>query len=302
MRKRSAITLGITVLVILIVAISTDLSRGNLSPPWLYGHASARTSLFPGKTDGIDFFEVKILQRIPHNPEHFVQGLQVDGDILWEGTGRYGESKLIKHRFNRTRGILEPVYEKALSSDDFGEGLAVLDNVLYQLTWKAGRVYRYDLSGKKPSPLEPLRNDREGWGLTTDGHSLIASDGSAFLAFRSAKDFSVQKTIEVQFQGKAIDRLNELEWIDGKIWANVWRTPFIMVVDPETGEVTSVIDCGNLVEDARASNSDIDVLNGIAWDASNRELYLTGKLWPWVYRVVLDRKTLPEGKAEFTKL
>ena len=302
MRKRSGIRLGITFLVTLIAAISVDLSRGDLSHPWLYGHAAARTSLFAATTDGVDFFEVKILQRIPHNPKYFVQGLQLDGDILWEGTGRYGESKLIKHRFNRTRGILEPVYEKALSSDDFGEGLAVLDNVLYQLTWKAGRVYRYDLSGKKPSPLEPLRNDREGWGLTTDGHSLIASDGSAFLAFRSAKDFSVQKTIEVQFQGKAIDRLNELEWIDGKIWANVWKTPFIMVVDPETGEVTSVIDCGNLVEDARASNPDIDVLNGIAWDASNRELYLTGKLWPWVYRVVLDRKTPPEGKIEFTKL
>ena len=258
--------------------------------------------MLAGTTGSIDFFEAKILQRIPHNPKHFVQGLQLDGDILWEGTGLYGASKLAKHRLNRTDGTLELLYEKALSSDDFGEGITVLNDTLYQLTWKAGRVYRYDLSGKKPSPLEPLRNDREGWGLTTDGHSLIASDGSAFLAFRSAKDFSVQKTIEVRFQGKAIDRLNELEWIDGKIWANVWKTPFIVVVDAETGDVTSVIDCGSLVEDARASNPDIDALNGIAWDTSNRELYLTGKLWPWVYRVVLDRKTPPEGKFGFTSL
>ena len=302
MKKRSGIRLGITILVTLIAAISVDLSRGDLSHPWLYGHATARTSLFAATTDGVDFFEVKILQRIPHNPKHFVQGLQLDGDILWEGTGLYGESKLAKHRLNRTDGTLELLYERALFSDDFGEGIAVLNDTLYQLTWKAGRVYRYDLSGKKPSPLEPLRNDREGWGLTTDGHSLIASDGSAFLAFRSAKDFSVQKTIEVRFQGKAIDRLNELEWIDGKIWANVWKTPFIVVVDAETGEVTSVIDCRSLVEDARASNPGIDVLNGIAWDISNRELYLTGKLWPWVYRVVLDKKTKPESKAGLTSL
>jgi len=302
MRQRSRIRLGITILLMLIGAISVDFSRGDLSHSRLYGHATAQAFLLAETTGSIDFFEAKILQRIPHNPKHFVQGLQLDGDILWEGTGLYGESKLAKHRLNRTDGTLELLYERALSSDDFGEGIAVLNDTLYQLTWKAGRVYRYDLSGKKPSPLEPLRNDREGWGLTTDGHSLIASDGSAFLAFRTAKDFSVQKTIEVRFQGKAIDRLNELEWIDGKIWANVWKTPFIVVVDAETGDVTSVIDCGSLVEDARASNPDIDVLNGIAWDTSNRELYLTGKLWPWVYRVVLDIKTPPEGKLGFTSL
>ena len=302
MRQRSRIRLGITILLMLIGAISVDFSRGDLSHSRLYGHATAQAFLLAETTGSIDFFEAKILQRIPHNPKHFVQGLQLDGDILWEGTGLYGESKLAKHRLNRTDGTLELLYERALSSDDFGEGIAVLNDTLYQLTWKAGRVYRYDLSGKKPSPLEPWRNDREGWGLTTDGHSLIASDGSAFLAFRSAKDFSVQKTIEVRFQGKAIDRLNELEWIDGKIWANVWKTPFIVVVDAETGDVTSVIDCGSLVEDARASNPNIDVLNGIAWDTSNRELYLTGKLWPWVYRVVLDIKTPPEGKLGFTSL
>ena len=302
MRQRSRIRLGITILLMLIGTISVDLSRADLDHRWLYGHATAQAFLLTGTTGSIDFFEVKILQRIPHNPKHFVQGLQLDGDILWEGTGLYGESKLAKHRLNRTDGTLELLYERALSSDDFGEGIAVLNDTLYQLTWKAGRVYRYDLSGKKPSPLEPLRNDREGWGLTTDGHSLIASDGSALLAFRSAKDFSVEKTIEVQFQGKAIDRLNELEWIDGKIWANVWKTPFIVVVDAETGDVISVIDCGSLVEDARVSNPDIDVLNGIAWDTSNRELYLTGKLWPWVYRVVLDIKTPPEGKFGFTSL
>ena len=294
MRARSRRRLGIAVLLIAILGIGAYLFRGHISYLWLQSVTVPRmNSLFVTQTDGVDVFEARIVQKIPHNPKHFVQGLQFDGDILWEGTGLYGESKLIKQRFNRTAGTLELLYEKALSSDDFGEGLAVLDDMLFQLTWKAGRVYRYDLSGKEPLLLKPLRNDREGWGLTTNGHHLIASDGSAFLTFRSIKGFSVEQTIEVRFQGKAIDRLNELEWIDGKIWANIWMTPFIVVVDPATGDVTSVIDCRNLVEDARASSPDIDVLNGIAWDATNRELYLTGKLWPWIYKVALDKKTSP---------
>jgi len=294
MRARSRRRLGIAVLLISILGIGAYLFRGHISYLWLQSVTVPRmNSLFVTQADGVDVFEARIVQKIAHNPTHFVQGLQFDGDILWEGTGLYGESKLIKQRFNRTAGTLEPLYEKALSSDDFGEGLAVLNETLYQLTWKAGRVYRYDLSGKEPLLLEPLRNDREGWGLTTNGQHLIASDGSAFLTFRSIKGFSVEQTIEVRFQGKAIDRLNELEWIDGKIWANIWMTPFIVVVDPATGDVTSVIDCRNLVEDARASNPDIDVLNGIAWDATNRELYLTGKLWPWIYKVALDKKTSP---------
>ena len=294
MRARSRRRLGITVLLIAILAIGTYLFRGHISYLWLQSVTVPRmNSLFVTQADGVDVFEARIVQKIAHNPKHFVQGLQFDGDILWEGTGLYGESKLIKQRFHRTAGTLEPLYEKALSSDDFGEGLAVLNDMLYQLTWKAGRVYRYDLSGEEPLLLEPWHNDRQGWGLTSDGQSLIASDGSAFLTFRSRMDFSVEQTIEVRLQEKAIDRLNELEWIDGKIWANVWMTPFIVVVDPATGNVTSVIDCRNLVEDARASNPDIDVLNGIAWDATNRELYLTGKLWPWIYKVTLDKKTSP---------
>jgi len=294
MGARSRKMLGIAALLIAVLGIGAYVFRGHISHLWLQTVTVPRmNSLLSMQTDGVEFYEAKIVQRIPHNPKNFVQGLQFDGDVLWEGTGLYGESKLIKRRFDRTAGTLEPVYETVLSADDFGEGLAVLKETLYQLTWKEGRVYRYDLSGVVPVPLESLSNDREGWGLTTDGQRLIASDGSAFLTFRSTTDFSVEHTIEVRFRKQAIDRLNELEWIDGKVWANVWMTPFVVVVDPATGNVTSVIDCRALVEDARASHPDIDVLNGIAWDASNRELYLTGKLWPWIYKVALDKNTSP---------
>ena len=182
MRARSRRRLGIAVLLISILGIGAYLFRGHISYLWLQSVTVPRmNSLFVTQADGVDVFEARIVQKIAHNPTHFVQGLQFDGDILWEGTGLYGESKLIKQRFNRTAGALELLYEKALSSDDFGEGLAVLDDMLFQLTWKAGRVYRYDLSGKEPLLLEPLRNDREGWGLTTNGQHLIASDGLSLI-------------------------------------------------------------------------------------------------------------------------
>ena len=294
MSARSRRRLTIAALLAAILCIAAYTFRDHVSYLWMQSSTVPQmNSLFAVQTDGVDIFEARVVRRIPHNRKHFVQGLQFDGDMLWEGTGLYGQSKLIKYRFDRAAGIVESVYETALPADIFGEGLAVLKGILYQLTWKEGHVYRYDLSGTQPLPLTPLSNDREGWGLTTDGQHLIASDGSAFLTFRSITDFYVAHAIEVQFQGKAIDRLNELEWIDGKVWANVWMTPFIVVGDPATGNVTSIIDCRALVEDAKASDPDIDVLNGIAWNVRNRELYLTGKLWPWIYQVVLDKKPSP---------
>lgn len=157
MRARSRRRLGIAVLLIAILGIGAYLFRGHISYLWLQSVTVPRmNSLFVTQADGVDVFEARIVQKIAHNPKHFVQGLQFDGDILWEGTGLYGESKLIKQRFNWTAGTLEPLYEKALSSDDFGEGLAVLNDMLYQLTWKAGRVYRYDLSGKEPLLVESV--------------------------------------------------------------------------------------------------------------------------------------------------
>ncbi len=189
-------------------------------------------------------------------------------------------------------------HEIGLPEGDFGEGIAIIGNTLFQLTWREGRVYQYDISGSVPVVIGVLFNDKQGWGLTSNGQQLIASDGSHILTIRSQEDFRVEDTIEVKIEGQVVGSLNELEFIDGKIWANVWKTPFIIVIDPATGRVVSVIDCRNLVSDARAFNPYIDVLNGIAWDKSNRRVYLTGKNWPWIYEVTLvermkvDQKTL----------
>jgi len=235
-------------------------------------------------------FSVRIVRKIAHDPKHFVQGLQIVGDSLYEGTGLYGESELIRYRFNREAGVLNPTWRKPLAADEFGEGIAMLGDVLYQLTWKEGRVHRYREKGQSVEELPALVNDRQGWGLTTDGRSLIASDGSDTLFFRSAKDFSVERKVRVHHRGMPISHLNELEFIDNKIWANVWMTQYIVLIDPASGAVTAIVDCAALIDDARAASPKIDFLNGIAWDKVGRELYLTGKLWPWLYQVSLEAK------------
>ena len=220
---------------------------------------------------------MRIEQKITHDPSHFIRGLFISGDSVFEGTGRYGESKLIRYHLNRASNSLEVIWRKALARNEFGEGITILNNVLYQLTWNKGPVYRYHHSGECVEQLPVWLNDREGWGLTTDGKSLIASDGSDTLFFRSAKDFSVERVIKVHHLGKPVFHLNELEFIDGRNWANVWKTRYIVVIDPENGSLSAIIDCQTLIADAQATSLDIGVLNGIAWDEDKRDLYLTKK-------------------------
>tara|TARA_Y100000310_G_scaffold342656_1_gene446798 strand:- start:308 stop:1156 length:849 start_codon:yes stop_codon:yes gene_type:complete len=265
--------------------------RGDLYHLWQgYVTVPATTELLSSTDSAVASFSVRIVRKIAHDPKHFVQGLQIVGDSLYEGTGLYGKSELIRYRFNREAGALNPIWRKALAADEFGEGIAMLGDVLYQLTWKEGRVHRYREKGQSVEDLPALANDREGWGLTTDGRSLIASDGSDTLLFRSAEDFSAEREVRVHHRGKPVVHLNELEFIDGKIWANVWKTQYIVVIDPASGAVTAIVDCAALVDDARAASPKIGFLNGIAWDKASRELYLTGKLWPWIYQVRLDAR------------
>ena len=275
----------------ILLVIVVFLGRGELFPIVLGDiviHSAPTFLSVPD--DSIDSFLARIEQKIAHDPSHFVQGLHISGDSVFEGTGRYGESKLIRYHLNRASNSLEVIWRKALARNEFGEGITILNNVLYQLTWKKGPVYRYHHSGESVEQLPVWLNDGEGWGLTTDGKSLIASDGSDTLFFRSAKDFSVERVIKVHHLGKPVFHLNELEFIDGRIWANVWKTRYIVVIDPENGSLSAIIDCQTLIADAQATSLDIGVLNGIAWDEDKRDLYLTGKLWPWIYRVSLDPK------------
>ena len=265
--------------------------QGDLRHLWQgYVTVPSTTALLSSTDSTVASFSVQIVRKIAHDQKHFVQGLQIVGDSLYEGTGLYGESELIRYHFNREAGVLNPIWRKPLAADEFGEGIAMLGDVLYQLTWKEGRVHRYRERGQSMEGLPTLVNDRQGWGLTTDGRSLIASDGSDTLFFRSAKNFSVEREVRVHHRGEPVSHLNELEFIDNKIWANVWMTQYIVVIDPASGAVTAIVDCASLIDDARAASPKIDFLNGIAWDKVGRELYLTGKLWPWLYQVSLEAK------------
>lgn len=229
---------------------------------------------------GVPVHDYRVLDRIPHRPHAFTQGLLVHEGELFEGTGRYGQSTL--SRISLEDGSL--LQSHSLSSRYFGEGIAVAGERLYQLTWRANTVFVYD-----PETLEVVDthyHPGEGWGLTWDGEQLILSDGSATLQFIDPGNFRVLRRVEVRQEGEPVTRLNELEYIRGEVWANVWRSDRIVRIDPQTGTVNAVVDLGGLQERTQTSESGA-VLNGIAWDERRERLFVTGKLWSDLFEIEL---------------
>jgi glutamine cyclotransferase len=226
-----------------------------------------------------------VVNSYPHDPEAFTQGLVSLGDnLLLEGTGQPGRSSL--RRVELTTGnILKRVN---LPAPYFGEGIAVLGDRLYQLTWQHQKGFVYDLTSF--APLREFTYTGEGWGLTTDGHSLILSDGTAAIRFLNPETFTVTRTIDVSLDGRPIPRLNELEFIEGEIVANIWRTHSIVRIDPSTGHVTAVIDLTGILP-AADRRADTDVLNGIAYDPATKRLFVTGKNWPRLFEIKLLPKS-----------
>lgn len=235
------------------------------------GSGAAQASRFEG-------FEV--LDRHPHDPTAYTQGLYFDDGYLVEGTGRNGSSVL--RRVEIESG--EPVAEVRLESRYFGEGVATHDGKIYQLTWTSGTGFIYDedsfeLTGE-------FRYPGEGWGLTSDGRHLIMSDGTAFLRFMDPETFSEVRRVEVRGPEGPVEDLNELEHIDGRIWANVWYSNLILVIDPRTGEVERKFDLEPLYQEVGASGE--AVLNGIAYDPEGSRHFITGKWWPTMYEIRFD--------------
>lgn len=226
-------------------------------------------------------FGYTVVERVPQNRDHFVQGLQIVGDTLYVGTGLNGESRLMEYEFPTMR--LRRQVE--LPANLFGEGITRLGDRIYQLTYRARRLLIYDAETLERA--ETGRIATEGWGITHDGESLIYSDGSTSLFFLDPDTLSVERTLTVSLNGRPLPRLNELEYIDGQIWANVWTANQIVRIDPHSGMVTAIADLrGLLPRDEQLSNT--DVLNGIAWDAQAKALWVTGKRWPWIYRIHLE--------------
>ncbi|WOJ94462.1 glutaminyl-peptide cyclotransferase [Congregibacter variabilis] len=222
----------------------------------------------------------EVLERVPQPRENFVQGLQIFGDSLYVGTGLYGESRLREYQFPS----MTLTQELSLPAEVFGEGVTRLGERIYQLTWHAGQLFEYDASTFELLKTHPIST--RGWGLTHNGNELIYSDGSHQLYFLDPANMTLLRTLKVTLAARPLPRLNELEWINGEIWANVWQANQLVRIDPLNGEVTAIVDLRGLL-DPKDRDSSTDVLNGIAWDASHEALWVTGKRWPWLYRLKL---------------
>ncbi len=227
-------------------------------------------------------YKVKVVKEYPHDEMSYTQGLFFQGDKMIETTGQKGESTL---------RLVDLQTGKALRKLDFDtkyfvEGSIVLDGDIFILTWQNKVAFVYD--AKTFEYKRTYSYPREGWGLTTDGKSLIASDGSARLYWMD-KNFRQEKSLTVKLNGRPINQLNELEWINGKIWANVYMTDMILIINPSSGEVEATVDCTGLLP-RHLRDEYTDVLNGIAYDPATKKIYLTGKYWKRLYEVELVEK------------
>jgi len=232
---------------------------------------------------GIVHYSCEVVQAWPHDTTAFTEGLLFRNGDLLESTGLNGESTLRDVDLNTGR-VLKEI---SIPAKYFGEGLTVIGSRAYQLTWTTGIGFIYDADTFQ---LEgQFAYTGEGWGLTTDEHSLILSDGTSRIRFIDPSTFQVVRTIDVTEAGQPVERLNELEWVKGEIFSNVWMTDEIMRIDPVTGKVRGVIDLSGLLPPGDR-RPDTDVLNGIAYDDARDRLFVTGKRWPKVFEIRLKQK------------
>jgi len=218
----------------------------------------------------------------PHDPEAFCQGLLWHEGSLYESTGLFGRSSLRQVEFP-TGKVLR---QKALPASEFGEGLARVGNGLVQLTWRSHKGYVYDV--ETFAVLREFTYASEGWGLTFDGKSLIMSDGTSRLTFFDAQTLTPTRQVEVTMDARPITHLNELEYIEGEVWANVWQTDFILRIDPRSGQVTSFLNLSGL-QPREPRHGGEDVLNGIAYDPVTKRIFVAGKLWPRIFEIKLNQ-------------
>ncbi len=221
---------------------------------------------------------VRVVASYPHDPQAFSQGLVIADGILYEGTGTFGASSL--RQVDLKTGRVERIVP--LGQEYFGEGIALLGDKIFQLTWKNRLAIVYDR--ETLAPTSSFRYSGEGWGLTTDGKELILSDGTSYLRFLSAETFEVLRRVQVRTARGPVDQLNELEYVDGEIYANIWYSDRIARISPKTGAVLGWIDLSTLYPLSQRPSRE-HVLNGIAYDATSKHLYVTGKNWPRLYQV-----------------
>ncbi|CAK0785857.1 hypothetical protein CVIRNUC_009069 [Coccomyxa viridis] len=258
------------------------------SIPFLSDLTQSEAPASASPSSGPQLYSYDIIETYPHDPNAFTQGLdydKVDGaDAFWESTGMYGQST-VRLVDLKTGDVIK---EHTMDPSDFGEGLTKLGNTVYQEIWKSGKLYEYPVANldNVKSAAGPLS---DGWGLTTDQTSLIMSDGSSTLSWVDPQSLAVQRTISVTDGGQGVNALNELEWVDGEVWANIWLTNCIARIDPTSGAVKGWITLSSLTDNLKAQNlaqtNPMDVLNGIAWDKTTGRVFVTGKYWPRLYSI-----------------
>jgi len=248
------------------------------------------TTPFSVAADGVAQFRVEVVATTPHDAQAYTQGLVVEGDQLFESTGSrrrptpdsggrqtVGPSSL--RRVDRATGTILQQIE--LEPQLFGEGLTRVGDRLIQLTWLSHQAIVYD--AETFDELERFSYDTEGWGLCFDGDQLIMSDGSAELSLRDPVTFEERRRVTVRLLNDPVARINELECVDGLVYANVFQTDQIIIIDPDSGQVAGVIDASGLLD--RGADPGAGVLNGIAYDATSERFFITGKLWPTLFEV-----------------
>jgi glutaminyl-peptide cyclotransferase len=237
----------------------------------------------PVEEPGIVDYTYRVVQTFPHDKQAFTQGLLYLDGYLYEGSGQPHQSSIRKVKLETG----EVVQKRELEGEYFGEGIAVYQDRLFQLTWQGEKGFIYDLATFTPKGEFPYHG--EGWGLTSDEHRLIMSDGTSRLRFLDPGSLQELGRIPVMGDSGPVSQLNELEWIQGEIWANIWKEDRIARINPTTGKVTGWIDMRGLLPLAEHPDPD-DVLNGIAYDAKGSRIFVTGKRWPKLFEIQVVKK------------
>lgn len=229
-----------------------------------------------------EIWSYTVLDMFDHDPEAYTQGLVYHDGLIYEGTGNYGESKL--YRYAPGQAVMEPIVP--LPINIFGEGVTILGERLYQLTWKAKTGYVYDLNSLEQIGSFPLPC-AEGWGLTDNGTDLIISDGSNLLYYLDPITYSLRRTQTIYHNKGKQERLNELEYVKGDIYANIYGEDIIAKIDANSGKVMAYIDCRNIMPTEYYSINQ-DVFNGIAYNKDRGTFYVTGKYWSKIFEVLFN--------------
>jgi glutaminyl-peptide cyclotransferase len=220
----------------------------------------------------------------PHDPGAFTQGLEYLDGVLYEGTGQHGESSIRKVRLE-TGEVLQ---RRDLPAQYFGEGITIWKASLLQLTWQSGVAFEYHRDTF--APRRTFKYSGEGWGLTHDAAGLVMSDGTEYLRFLDPETFAERRRVRVTALGRPVKNLNELEFVKGELFANLWQTDLVARIDSTSGRVTGWVDLSGLLRPAERASA--DVLNGIAYDGARDRLFVTGKLWPKLFEIRLVPKRL----------